>query len=349
MTDEITQTEIIPLTAVESITRGEIDMQINTAKRFPRSLARFRKQALEMATVDVETAESCFYNLPRGDGIEGPSIRLAEIVATSYGNLRIAGRIVDTGEKEITAQGVVHDLETNVAYSVEVKRSILDKYGKRYKQDMVVVTGNAAVSIAVRNAIFKVVPRSYIDPIYNAAKKVAVGDATTLASRRQRVIDYFATLDVTTDQLLTLLERNGVEEITLDDLTKLTGLKTAIKDGSTTVPQMFPPKLAEIKSPGAFAKAGVAKETKPKADTKKTESEPSTDTKTSDPETPNTDELISQVNALGTELHGIEWATIGAKMAETASEGALREIRLLNEKELNSVLGKLEAAKGGAK
>src|SRR4051812_48501652 len=70
-------------------TRAEVDIQISTAKRYPRSIRNFKQQALEMATFDEETAEGCFYSLPRGGKpIEGPSARLAEIVLSAWGNVR---------------------------------------------------------------------------------------------------------------------------------------------------------------------------------------------------------------------------------------------------------------------
>ena len=49
------------------ISRSEIDMQIATAHKFPRSIKRFRNEALQMVTLNEQVAESCIYALPRGD------------------------------------------------------------------------------------------------------------------------------------------------------------------------------------------------------------------------------------------------------------------------------------------
>ena len=49
---------------------------------------------------------------PRGGKpIEGPSNRLAEIVAYAWGNLRISSRITNEGAKFLTAQTTILDLE----------------------------------------------------------------------------------------------------------------------------------------------------------------------------------------------------------------------------------------------
>jgi hypothetical protein len=227
-------------TFIESQTRGEIDTQITTAKKFPRSITTFKKRAMELATLDEETAQSCFYALPRdGKSIEGPSARLAEIVAGSWGNLRSQANIVDEDDKFITARGVCWDLENNVAISVEVRRRITGKNGRRYNDDMIGTTANAACSIALRNAVFKVVPMAIIKPIYEAAKRVAIGDATTLAARRDKALKHFAAMGVRQEQIFAKLGRAGVEEITLDDLATLLGLSTAIKDGDTSIDEAF--------------------------------------------------------------------------------------------------------------
>src|SRR5580692_8587501 len=151
--------ELVLTSNIGAIVRAEIDTQIATAKAYPRSVALFKKKALGLATEDQDTAESCFYAVPRGGKkIEGPSIRLAEIVGYSWGNLNYGSRIIADDGKMVTAQGVCHDLESNVRASVEINRRVTNKQGKRYNDDLVILTSNAAAAIALRNAIFKVVP-----------------------------------------------------------------------------------------------------------------------------------------------------------------------------------------------
>ena len=139
---------------VSAISRSEIDQQIATARRYPRSIKRFRDEALQMVTLSESVAEQCIYALPRdGKTIEGPSARFAEVVASAWGNCRAGARVINDAGEFVTAQGVFHDLERNVAITYEVQRRITDKHGKRYKADMIGVTANAACSIALRNAI----------------------------------------------------------------------------------------------------------------------------------------------------------------------------------------------------
>jgi hypothetical protein len=233
--------------ALETITKNEIEIQISTAHKYPRSITRFKEEALSMATLDVETAESCFYVLKRKDkdgnskNIEGPGVRLAEIALSAWGNARVGTRIIGEEAGYIIAQGVAYDLEKNVLYSTETRRNITKSNGKRYSGDMVTVNANAACAIVGRNAIFKIIPRSYINNIYEQAKRVAVGDQQTLEVRRQNAVTYFTQkLGIDQDRLFAAIDVESVEDITLAHVEMLIGMKTAIKDGDMSIDEAFP-------------------------------------------------------------------------------------------------------------
>lgn len=232
------RTEIISERFHESA--SDVDIQVTTARRFPRSIRNFQSKALSYATLDTETAESCFYVLERGDKpIKGPSVRLAEIVVACWGNIRSQSTVIDIGPKFVTAKGTCWDLENNTAVSVEVQRRITGKNGKRYGDDMIAVTSNAACAIALRNAIFKVVPFALVKPIYDKARLVAVGDEKTLADRRQRMVVHFSKMGVKLEMILAKVGKPSIEDFDLDDLEKMIGLSTAIRDGDTSVDEAF--------------------------------------------------------------------------------------------------------------
>lgn len=234
-------------------------MQIATAKQYPRHIPTVLNQIATLATLDAETAEDCFYVLRRGgangsNAIEGLSVRMAEIIAGAWGNLRVQTRIIGNDGKTITAQGICHDLETNVAVSVEVKRRITDKYGKTYSEDMQVVTGNAASAIAFRNAVLKVVPKAVTKRVIADVKQVAMGQALDLETSRQRMVDYFGKLGVTEELLLEYLELKKREEIDKERVFELRALANAIKEGTTTVQEAFMQPVEERRQ-AAAAKA----------------------------------------------------------------------------------------------
>lgn len=246
---EIIEQEVAP--TLPSTAGGTVDVQVATARRFPRSIASFIRRATEMATLSPDIAASCVYALPRGGKtIEGPSARLAEIVASAWGNLRIQAGATDNDDRYITARGEAWDVETNVAIGFEVRRRITtsEKRGrngevipaKTYDDDMITVTGNAAASIALRNAVFKAVPSSFWKPIYQKCRQVIAGDAKTFAARRDDMLKAFMVAGVTPDRLCAGIGLKGVQDITLDHMATLVGVLNAIKEGETTIEEAFP-------------------------------------------------------------------------------------------------------------
>jgi|GEM_PF-781954 len=224
------------------LTRAEIDQQIATAHAYPRSISRTTQNILSLVTIDEQSAEECNYALPRGGKpITGPSIRLAEIIAGQWGNCRIGARVVhtDRAEKYVEAEGVFHDLETNAATTARVRRRISDRSGKLLSEDMIIVTGNAACSIAKRNAILAAVPKAVWRKAYDAALETIKGNVKTLTERRDKALKAFAAFGVKPEQLFASMEIGGLDDITLDHIALLTGMHAALKSGEETVESMF--------------------------------------------------------------------------------------------------------------
>lgn len=229
------------INVIEQRTRGEIDIQIATAKRFPRSFKKFMETAASMVTLSTEVAESCLYALPRGGKtIEGPSSRFAETIASAWGHLRAGSMVTDIGDQFITVQGFAWDLESNVAVHFEVRRRITDRQGRRFNEDMIGVTAAAAGSIAYRNAVLKVIPAAFWKPLWMQARKVAIGDAKTLIDRRTAALAELAKMGVREDRIFAALEVGGVEDIDLEKLAKLRAMFVAVRDENADIDSVFP-------------------------------------------------------------------------------------------------------------
>lgn len=238
--------ETVQLNALESIERASIDMQISTAKRYPRTLSVVKADMLSFATLDEETASGCFYTLPRGGKtIQGPSVRLAEIALACYGNLRAGSRVISVvtegSEPHVVIQAVAHDLQRNVAITIEKRRRITKKKNKdRIDEDDINLAANAGSSIAFRDAVFKVVPLALVKPVYEQAKQVAVGDVKSLSKRRGQVVDRLKQMGATEERILAAVGAAKIEDIDQGKIETLIGLGTALKDGDTTLEEAFP-------------------------------------------------------------------------------------------------------------
>lgn len=248
------------------VSAAEVNQQIATAKKYPRSLQKFRQELLTQATLTEEIAASCYYTVPRGGkDIEGPSTRLAEMVLSCWGNCRATARIVAETDNFIVAQGIFIDLERNVAVGVEVNRRIVDARGNRFNLDMIGVTAAAAMSIALRNAVFKGIPRVFIDEAYEAAKATVAGKLATLSDKRNRMLEAFKAYGVTEQQILAKVEKEGMADIGERELVTLRGYLTAIKQEEQDPSAIFAP---------AQSKAAAAQQQRQAAPAPKAESKP---------------------------------------------------------------------------
>jgi len=280
--EEVNAIQVSSAEMLSALNRSEVDIQVSTAKQYPRVLSKVLNQIETYATMDEETAEDCFYALRRkgkpGEEdtiIEGISVRLAEIIAGAWGNMRVQTSIIGNDGKTITARGMCHDLESNLAVSVEVKRRITDRFGKTFSEDMIVVTGNAASAIAFRNAIGKVVPKAVLKNVIDKVKDVAMGQSIDLETARQKLVAYYQKIGVPVDQLLSYFSINSLEEMDKEKCFQLKGLANAIKEGTTTVKESFAAHTAQARAEAAKTKEEKGNDKKKDLKEKKAETKAS--------------------------------------------------------------------------
>jgi hypothetical protein len=251
---EVMRVEVGELAGLEAQSRAEMDVQISTAKAYPRSLTAFKREAFDLVTLDRETAGACFYTMKRGGkSISGPSVRFAEIIAYAWGNMRFEAKVTQVTEREVVAQGTALDLEKNMGSRIEVRRRITKKDGSRFDDDMITVTSNAACSIALRNAIFDVIPFALAKPLYEASRKTAAGEGKEMAKRREEHIKKFEAQGVDRRDIYAVLGVDGMDDVGTDQLLELIGIRNAIDNGDTTIEE-------------TFARAGKARVSKQDAD-----------------------------------------------------------------------------------
>lgn len=230
-------------TVAVQMAQAELNQAIVTARAYPRNVRRVVQNVVNLTMLDEESASECVYALPRGGKpIKGPSVRFAEIVASMYGNCHVASRVVavDKIDKVVIAEGVFIDYETGLKRTAQVRRRITDKNGRMFNEDMIVVTGNAASSIAMREAVLKGIPKAIWRKAYESAEQVISGDVKTLVERRDGAVKAFATFGVTPELICAALEIESVEEIDLDRIGTLTSMFKSIKSGEMPVEEYFP-------------------------------------------------------------------------------------------------------------
>lgn len=234
---------IIQLDAIE---KANVDTQVSTAKQYPRDITRALNNSIVMATIDQQTAQTMGYALPRGGKpITGPSVHLAKLIVSNWGNIRAEAKVVQITESQVVSRGTCWDLENNVATAFEVRRSIKGKNGQRFTDDMITVVGNAANAIAYRNAVFSVIPKAITDKVYQAAQHCITGDLSDdakLLQRRTQCLKFFNDeYGITEAEVVKLCGKQTVNQIRGEEIALLIGIYQSLKDGDTTVDEIMKP------------------------------------------------------------------------------------------------------------
>jgi len=79
----------------------------------------------------------------------------------------------------------------------------------------------------------------YVDNLVKQCKMVFIGENKSISEKRQKAIEEYAKLGIKKPDMLKIAGREGVEDLTIDDLIDLKGLLTAIEEGQTTVKEVL--------------------------------------------------------------------------------------------------------------
>ncbi len=219
-----------------------IDKDVMTAKAFPRDVRQCLKNIDVTISMSPEVAASCYYTLPRaGKAITGPSIRLAEICSSFWGNMQSGTRVISNNGRSVVVEGWCLDLETNAKVSHEISRGIVTKDGKPYSTDMQNTTIAAASAIAFRNVIFKTIPKVFIDQALQKAMDMAVMTRSQeeFEKKRQAMFESLERLGICAEKVFSFFAKSSIQEFDLEDMKAIYGTRTSIKEGMIKAEEAF--------------------------------------------------------------------------------------------------------------
>lgn len=214
-----------------------------------RNIKHNIEDILTLSTMSLEVAISCFYtNFSDGKPFTGVSVRLAEIIASTWGNINTGANIVKNDGKYIYVKGFVQDLEKNSNFEMEIIRGITKYNGVPMSGEELQRVSSACCSIAFRNAILKAIPASYVIHIIKKIKKYVNENIHT--DDWEYAIAFFTDKGVSEGELLS---KFAPENKVWDDNSVLTllGVKNAIEDGDAAIFDLFP--KASIKKKSQFS------------------------------------------------------------------------------------------------
>lgn len=213
--------------------------QVSTAKKFPRSITKFRNDLTAIAMASQPVAMEMMYSLPRaGKQLIGPSVRFAEALVVCWGNARVGVEVVDvdTHEQVVVAEGRFYDCENNVGFAIRTRRrNVMTKKDA----DSYQVTGASASSIALRNAILRGVPKALWADIFEKAKATASGGAASIATIREELTKFFAALGVTQVKLHATLGIEGAADMGPDEIVAMSAWRKQLQAKESTIEDIF--------------------------------------------------------------------------------------------------------------
>ena len=177
-------------------------------------------------------------------------------------------KFISNDGKRIIVEGWCWDLQSNLKVTSEVSRSILNKGGQQYNASMQETTVAAASAIALRNAIFKVIPRIFIEKVYKRAMDIAVNgiqvnnnqevsSEISFAVKREKTFERLEFYGIKASDVLSYFNKKSIKDIDREDLQTIMGVGTAIKDGYLKPEEAFISQASKSSQIGEIISAKV--------------------------------------------------------------------------------------------
>lgn len=235
--DLASRTEIEKERAVQ-----EVQAAMVIAKRFPRDEAASMDRILKACTRS-SLAEAAIYLYPKGgQHVTGPSIKLAETIAQSWGNIQYG--IVETEKRgdSSSCQAYAWDLETNTRKVIEyqVDHKIKTKKGMKFlddPRDIYELVANMG-SRRVRNCILAIIPDDVTEAAERQARLTQQNQHEVTEESTGKMVEAFALLGVTEEMLIKRLghKLEGMKSAQMIDLKRV---YQTIKDGVGKISDFF--------------------------------------------------------------------------------------------------------------
>jgi len=250
----------------------EVKGQIFMARQFPRNVFQAEQRILD-ACKRPSLAETAVYSYPRGGTrVEGPSIRLAEVLAQNWGNIAFGIKELEQRPGESVAMAYAWDLETNVrqekVFTVPHSRKAKGKIKKLDDpRDIYELVANNGAR-RLRACILGIIPGDIVEKAVEECNKTLAGNNQgPLKDRISNALKAFKDkFRVTQEQIE---ERFGynVDAFTERDLLDLIKIYNSLKDGMSKPEDWFPKKEVKTKQETKLTEA--FEETKKKEESKK--------------------------------------------------------------------------------
>lgn len=225
----------------------EVKGMIFMAKQYPRDVALALSRIKQACSIK-EVAEDGLYSYPRGkdeDGkqnmVTGPSIRLAEIIAQSYGNFSCGTIELERDKNSSKLKAYAWDVETNFRdekiFDVPLFRSTKKGgYTLTDPRDIYEATANQGAR-RKRSCILAVIPRYITDAAESACKETMARNIDT-KEFTAKIVKAFESLKITVPMIEKYTGKK-IGQLSIDDLTELKAVFNSIRDNVAKAGEYF--------------------------------------------------------------------------------------------------------------
>jgi hypothetical protein len=249
----------------------EVKGQIFMARQFPRNVFQSEQRILD-ACKRPSLAQTAIYSYPRGgQKVEGPSIRLAEVLAQNWGNIAFGVKELEQREGESVAMAYAWDLETNVRqekvftvkHSRKAKGSIKKLDDPRDIYELVANNG----SRRLRACILGIIPGDIVEAAVSECNKTITGNnKEPLKDRVAKALTAFKNQYRVTQEMVEVRFGYSADAFTEYDYLDLIKIFNSLKDGMSKVDDWFDKKAKKESNSGLSEAFKEEKKEEVKAD-----------------------------------------------------------------------------------
>ncbi|QAS59312.1 hypothetical protein C7B90_03000 [Lysinibacillus fusiformis] len=236
----------------------EVKGAIFLAKQFPRNYFESEKR-IQDACKRPSLATTATYAYKRGSSkVEGPSIRLAEVLAQNWGNLSYGIQELEQRDGESVAKAYCWDLETNVrqekVFTVKHVRSARGSLTKLTEPRDIYERVASDGARRLRACILGVIPGDVVEMAVEQCRLTLAGQSDKpLKDRISGALSHFKENYGVTQEMIEDRFGYNASSFSEFDLAQLTSIRNSLKDKMSKVEDWFDKEIGKQQSSGLAA------------------------------------------------------------------------------------------------
>lgn len=236
---------------------AEVQARVFLAKQFPRDQANACERILT-ACQRPSLANSAIYSYPvSGMDVSGPSIRLAEEIVRSWGNIDYGWNELERNSEAATLRAYAWDLETNaykqIVFGVPLQRTSRHSIKPlRDEREIYNHLANYAVR-RMRNCVLALIPDDVVEAAVEQCRETQLTNLKLTPERIKEMVAVFGSIGVSKVQLEAKFQRK-IESIQPAQFVSLQRIYNSIRDGMSSPSDWFEPESAKETTADAIKK-----------------------------------------------------------------------------------------------